>query len=327
MLLTLIITIISTSVPSFAIGDPKLDKLVGTFRGSYYANQGHTGLTLKVEKTDDGEYIAEFFFYSVPDNPSVPSGRYKCEVTYLPDTGNYYVRGVEWIERPSGYVFVDLEGPLKEGIFEGIVNSHLGNKYTFHLVKQEGENAPSNWAEVTVDDAVLEGYVPLELQNNYKKSITRAEFARLVVAAISLKTDQNIEKVIESKGYSYEENPFDDTSDRYVLAASTLNIVKGYGNRKFGPDDLITREQSAVMLTRLAKIFNVDTSENRSIQFKDRSSFSDWAVSSIDFVTHRTDKKTNTPVMMGSDNLFNPKGNYTKEQAILTIYRLMNSLN
>ena len=84
------------------------------------------------------------------------------------------------------------------------------------------------------------GYVPLELQNNYKKSITRAEFARLVVAAIS---------------------------------------------------------------------------------------FSAWAVSSIDFVTHRIDKKTNTPVMMGLDNLFNPKGNYTKEQAILTIYRLMNSLD
>lgn len=130
-----------------------------------------------------------------------------------------------------------------------------------------------------------------------------------------------------SKGISYEENPFDDTKDKFVAAASALKIVKGYGNGKFGPDDLITREQAATMLTRLAEVFNVNTSETRSIAFNDSILFSDLAISSIDFVTHRIDKKTNTPVMIGSDNLFNPKGSYTKEQAILTIYRLMNSLD
>lgn len=304
----------------------ELETFLGTYRGSYYANQGHTGLTLKVYK-ESGKYKAEFDFYSVPDNPSVPSGKYVCDISYNMSSNKYYVKGVKWLEKPETYEFVDLEGEYNSNIYAGIVYSTIDSTtFTFNLTKQVEENAPSSWADLTIDSAILQSYVPLELQGKYKNPITRSEFAHLILSGLSLKTGEDFEKVLSDKGISVDYDAFDDTDSYFTAMAYTLKIVNGYGNRKFGPDDLITREQAATMLGNATLIYKGNYySTNNKIGYNDRDDFSDWAIEGIEFVSTTTNSLDNTSIMSGYNNEFHPKDYYTKEQAIITIYKLLNA--
>lgn len=304
----------------------KLETFLGTYRGSYYANQGHTGLTLKVYK-ESGEYKAEFNFYSVPDNPSVPSGKYVCDISYNASSNNYYVKGVKWLEKPRTYEFVNLEGECNNNTYAGIVYSTIDSgTFTFNLTKQVEENAPSGWAALTIDSAIIQSYVPLRLQGEYKNPITRSEFAHLILSGLSLKTGEDFEKILSDKGISVDYNAFDDTDSPFTAMAYTLKIVKGYGNKKFGPDDLITREQAATMLENATLSYKGDyCSTNNKIKYNDRDDFSDWAIEGIDFVSTTTNSLDNTSIMAGYNNEFHPKDYYTKEQAIITIYKLLNA--
>ena len=62
--------------------------------------------------------------------------------------------------------------------------------------------------------------------------------------------------------------------------AGTNGIVNGYGNGKFGPTDLLTREQFAVMLWRYAGYLGMETSAGTSTSlyaFNDAPEWSAWA--------------------------------------------------
>jgi hypothetical protein len=310
----------------FGASEEKLEQFVGTYRGWYYANQGHTGLTLNVYKDEVGAYKATFNFYSVPENPSVPSGEYVCDVLYKQEEDSYYIKGQEWIVKPQNYNFVDLDGFFKENLYKGNVVTST-RTFAFELVKQINENAASTWADDIVNSAIVRSYVPLELQSDYKSKITRADFARLTIAAISLKSDMNIESFMSSKNVKIKNKPFEDTSDLFVTYANSLGVVNGYGNALFGPNDSITREQAAVMLYNLANVYGVDTNVKSNVNFQDKSEFSNWALKSIDFVTNYKGAKSDSPVMSGYNNRFTPKDGYTREQAIITIYKLINAID
>lgn len=325
-IITLISILVSNSMMVFAENnESELNSFLGTYRGSYYANQGHTGLTLKVFLDKNNNYKGEFNFYSVPENPSVPSGQYLCDVKYDNHNNSYYVEGVEWLSKPFGYEFVDLNGKYQNSIYKGEVISSINIRtYNFNLTKQQGNYEPSDWAEILVNDAILNGVVPLELQKDYKKSITRSEFTRLVVAAVTLQTGDSIETILDDSGVSINTNEFEDTKDQFVLAANALGIVKGYGNQNFGPNDKITREQSALMLRNTANKLKTFNANGTPITFLDKGTFSSWSKDSIDFITASIDPKSNTPIMTGYNNQFNPRGNYTNEQAFMTISKLIN---
>ena len=64
-----------------------------------------------------------------------------------------------------------------------------------------------------------------------------------------------------------------------VIWASSNNIVLGYSNGKFGPDDPITREQMATLLYRYAQFKGYNVSQRTSLaKFSDSSKISSYAV-------------------------------------------------
>ena len=67
-----------------------------------------------------------------------------------------------------------------------------------------------------------------------------------------------------------------------VAWAAENNIVSGYGDGLFGPEDLITREQLASILYRYAayKGLNIDAQADLSV-YTDAASISDWAVNAV----------------------------------------------
>ena len=97
---------------------PNYDALLGTYKGSYFANQGETGLTLTIFKNED-QYKALFDFYNLPGKNNAKNGKYYMNISYDKNTGTYYFDPYEWISKPSTYEFVALKGKLTNDVLSG----------------------------------------------------------------------------------------------------------------------------------------------------------------------------------------------------------------
>lgn len=122
----LMIFCICLTLMPFSVYADDVSKLAGTYEGWYYANQGQTGLTLTVEK--DGTGVFEF--YNMPGKSNAKNGSYTVKASV--SKKGFRIDGVKWIEKPSGYGFVYLDGALDGDIYSGTVS---GNKWEFVLNK------------------------------------------------------------------------------------------------------------------------------------------------------------------------------------------------
>ena len=200
----------------------------------------------------------------------------------------------------------------------------------------------SDWAADDIYHAVDFGYLDAAedksrvpavtdlLGADFTKAITRGQFAALAVRYYeTLMTD------LAGYDYTIPVNTGDDvfadsTGNEAIAKAFTLGILGGYNsadNRAgiyVGPNDLITREQAATMLTRLmnelVEAFDSVGREGWSVYYADSLPFedtiSDWALDGVRAVYREG-------VMNGtSGTTFSPKSNYTIEQSVVTIMRI-----
>lgn len=180
---------------------------------------------------------------------------------------------------------------------------------------------PSTWAQAEVNEALNLQLVPDNLADKYQQSITRQEFCHLAVNMLEQKTGKNILALTQEQNVSVNYNAFSDCDDADVAVINALGIVNGYGNGKFGPNNQITREQAATMLMKTAKVLGLIVPNSTSITFNDMSHVSNWAKEGVQFIT--ACQTGNASVMNGtSSGVFTPKGNYSREQAIITFKRL-----
>lgn len=83
--------------------------------GRYECAQGVTGLALTLDVDASGAATAVFDFGAVPENPTVPSGRYlmRGSVDAAADGAAFVTLAPDrWIARPDGYVMVGLRGTI-----------------------------------------------------------------------------------------------------------------------------------------------------------------------------------------------------------------------
>ncbi|MBQ3123965.1 MAG: S-layer homology domain-containing protein [Clostridia bacterium] len=172
----------------------------------------------------------------------------------------------------------------------------------------------SDWAKPEIDKAKALKILPSNLEFNYKENITRAEFCTLLTQLLTQKTGRDIKTLVKEKGVQVK-SPFDDTYYEYVDYIYKLGIVNGMGDDKFDPLSEITREQAATMLCRTAEVLGFNTQNEQSVP----SDISDWAKSGVGFVMEKG-------IMNGTGDGFEPRGTYTKEQAIATFVRMYDKL-
>jgi len=164
-------------------------------------------------------------------------------------------------------------------------------------------DSASSWAREHITTAIAAGLVPQNLQSNYTQATTRAEFAALAVA------------VYESvKGEITGRVTFTDTNDINVQKMAYLEVVGGVGDNRFDPNGTLTREQAAVMASRLSDAIGQPFPAQAST-FADNSAASSWALESIG--------RVQAAELMGGtgDNNFSPQTPYTREQSIITFLR------
>jgi len=143
-------------------------------------------------------------------------------------------------------------------------------------------------------------------------NITRAEFSKLIVEGLKLKSGDKIVSFSDvNAGAWYEDS---------VKTAASLGIVEGYGGR-FDPNAPITREQMATIIVRaLQHVESIDTYDNGNVDFVDQSQISSWADETIKIAV-------NKGLIKGLGNgYFGPKEKATRAQAAVIIYRMLDLL-
>lgn len=101
--------------------DDYSNSIQGTYEGWYIANQGKTGLTLRIQNDK-----AIFKFYPLSNNPDVGSGEFEMEYEYDETTGLIQLTATKWIKNPNGYFTVDLTGNIKNGSLSGFIDGYVG---------------------------------------------------------------------------------------------------------------------------------------------------------------------------------------------------------
>jgi hypothetical protein len=142
--------------------------------------------------------------------------------------------------------------------------------------------------------------------------VTRAQFARFVVLTLQLQADYaNAE---DSTRFSDV-----DAADWFaadVLTLAKLDILTGYPDGTFRPNEPVTREQLAVILHRALVYVNADLEPTRSFALlADAGQLSDWASSSV-----RTLYRAR--LIEGVDTShFDPQAFATRAQAAVLLFR------
>ncbi len=158
-----------------------------------------------------------------------------------------------------------------------------------------------HWAQVQIEKLITAGAISGYPDSTFKpdQTISRAEFAAVLVKAFKL----------EAKNGKI----FADTAEHWakdaIATAAACGIVSGYDAETFAPDESITREQMAVMISKAAKLTPVESGKI----FSDQEQISEWARDAVN-------RASGHEIISGyPDNSFQPKANATRAQAVTVI--------
>lgn len=223
-------------------------------------------------------------------------------------------------------VYVDADGtvhhvPTKVVVIGGeyfaTINSLSGGTYSIIWHPLEFSDVTNHWAKDAVNDMgsrlVVEGTGNSQFSPD--QAITRAEFAAIVVRGLGLELDQAA-------------TPFSDvkTTDWYNSAINTAyayQLINGFEDGMFRPDDQITREQAMQIIAKAMKITALKAKlPNQSAEgfmnpYTDAGKASDWAINAI------TDCLQAGVIMGRSSNVLAPKNDMTRAEVAAIVKRLL----
>ncbi|WP_449603114.1 S-layer homology domain-containing protein [Paenibacillus sp. Marseille-Q9583] len=223
-------------------------------------------------------------------------------------------------------VYIDSDGsvhhvPTKVIVIEGkyfaTINSLSGGTYSVIWHPLEFSDVANHWAKDAVNDMgsrlVIEGTGNSQFTPD--QAITRAEFAAIVVRGLGLELSQAA-------------TPFSDvkTTDWYNSAINTAyayQLINGFEDGMFRPDDQITREQAMLIIAKAMKITALKANlPNQSAQgflnpYTDAGKASDWAISAI------ADCLQAGVIMGRSSNVLAPKDDMTRAEVAAIVKRLL----
>lgn len=169
-----------------------------------------------------------------------------------------------------------------DGRYYAKINSLTNSTYSVIWSPKIYKDVENHWAKDAVNDMGSRIIIDGVEDNNFEpdRSITRAEFASIVIRSLGLMrsdTGKDVFSDVTKDSIYYEA----------ISIAHEYGIITGYGNEKFGPMDKITREQAFTVIARAMKITKlkaeVKDSEIEGIigRFGDLTNASEWAQQSV----------------------------------------------
>lgn len=174
------------------------------------------------------------------------------------------------------------------------------------------EDMSNHWAKSAVEllasKLVIQGTTANEFAP--QAQIPRAQFAVLLARALSLP---------QGEAGNYADIQSSDWFADEVAAATQAGIIDGFDNGTFQPDANMTREQAAVMITRVLKLLDKEPTEaSKGLSaFTDSGQISSYAKDAVADALH-------AGIINGvTDSAFVPRANATRAEAAVMLIRLM----
>jgi uncharacterized protein YjdB/outer membrane protein assembly factor BamB len=172
------------------------------------------------------------------------------------------------------------------------------------------------WAREAIEYMVAGGYLKGYEDGTFRpdQPITRAEFTALTVKVMGLQEadGRDIFKDVHSGDWYYD----------IVNIAFTHDLVSGYGDGMFGPNEPVTREQVVSMISRVLaqkEGQQKETAVKDEIlqQFNDAGEISDWARPAVAIVI-------NKGIVNGyEDGTFRPNSPATRAECVVMLRKLL----
>ena len=191
----------------------------------------------------------------------------------------------------------DSEGELLNSLYDGLYDGSVlaARDYLGH------------WAEAVIQKWLDMGYITGYPDGTFRPEefITRAEFVKIVNNAFGFEETAKIAFIdVKVDNWYYEE----------VQKAYKRGEIIGVSEREFAPDDYITREQAAIIMSRLLKL---EANEKGADLFYDSSKISSWAREYVGAVTEYN-------LIKGyEDNTFRPQNNINRAEAVVLLDRVL----
>lgn len=220
------------------------------------------------------------------------------------------------VDKDGGVRHVPTKITQVNGVNHAQINSLTNSAYGLVWNPRTFADVAGHWAQTEVNDMgsrmVIRGIS--DTLFNPDTSITRSEFAAVIVRALGLQTGE------ENDRFS-DVNPSDWYAD-VVSAASNLGLIDGYKDGTFRPTQKITREEAMMIINRTMKLTNldrkldIDTGQDLS-RYKDMDMVSYWAKEAVDF-------SLQSGLVSGRSNAtIAPKSMITRAETAALIRRLL----
>ncbi len=193
------------------------------------------------------------------------------------------------------------DGPIANG------NVNTGVTGTIPGMTKFNDLGSVAWAQEAITMLAAKGVVSGRDANTFdpNANITRAEYCQILVGAIG--------KSQEAADCNFDDVATDAWYYHSVAVASKYGIVSGYGDGNFGPNNLITRRDMALMTMKAAQVMGVDLTAVRTLTFADADQF-EYAADAVNTLA-------NAGIINGmSETEFAPLANATRAQAAKIIY-------
>lgn len=180
----------------------------------------------------------------------------------------------------------------------------VGNRFTDTI---------GHWAWEDIEEMAARGIVSGVTADTFEpdRSITRAEFATLVAKALELES---------SNPAGFADVSADAWYYASVNAAANAGIITCFDGL-FRPDDLITREEMAVILGKVYDFSGKNAGRGGIDRFADKDAISEWAYTYVD------EAATAGLISGMTYDTFVPQENATRAQAAAVIKRLLDQLD
>lgn len=190
----------------------------------------------------------------------------------------------------------------------GSSNSSGGGTIVVPDVSTKLTDVENHWAKNTIQSYVSKKYINGYPDNTFKpdKTITRAEFVKIVnkVFGYTQKTTIDFKDMNNNSQWYYDE----------VAISVKAGYIKGYEDKTFRPNDTISREEAALILSSI-----LDLQGGKITQYKDNDTISSWAKDALLLLSSNN-------IMTGyKDNTIRPQGKMTRAEAVTVLERSENT--
>lgn len=182
-----------------------------------------------------------------------------------------------------------------------VIDALLNKGVRVNYLPQCLTSIADHWAKENIEQLVKRGAIAGYPEDTLRPDhpITRAELIAVIVKLLELEI---------TPGIVYSDT-VDHWAEDYISTAAARAIAMGYNERYFGPEDLVTREQIAVMTAKAFKLKEMPG----ELTFSDEADVADWAKG---WVITATENK----LMSGyPDNTFRPQAHVTRAEAFTVI--------